>query len=122
MNLIDADELKHKVGELPLVWEYGKAVSDIYAMIEESPTVDAVPVVHGYWILDRYLWNCSVCGNSPSRNSDGSGTGYVQKEEQLWNYCPHCGAKMDEVVAENATSDGGDSDGQIRNSDIPEEP
>ena len=61
------------------------------------PTVDAAPVVHGYWI---YKWNpyfkqelpyCSVCEKvSPS----------VRKTD----YCPHCGAVMDKVANNEQTN------------------
>ena len=54
-------------------------------IVDRVKTVDAVEVVHGYWIwcgADR--WNdayaCSVCGKMTME--DG-------------NYCPNCGAKMD---------------------------
>jgi len=59
--------------------------------LSDIPAVDAVPVVHGHWI---YKWNpyfkvelpyCSVCEKaSPS----------ISKTD----YCPHCGAVMDEVT------------------------
>jgi hypothetical protein len=57
--------------------------------IEQAPTVDAEPVRHGRWIkrdiVPDYMWKycCSCC------HSDG---------ERRYNYCPHCGAKMDEGV------------------------
>ena len=62
--------------------------------INNAPTVDAVPVVHGHWIVienkenrdDYYKMECSVCGNN---------IWSVASEE--W-YCCKCGAKMDEVV------------------------
>lgn len=64
--------------------------------LDEAPTVDAVPVVHGRWIEDTYSntsydADCSVCGEKIKWN--GCMTDF--------NYCPNCGAKMD----------GGDDDG-----------
>ena len=51
--------------------------------ISEQPTVDAEPVRHGRWMHLSNTWGeCSVCGE---RNK------YLKR----WNYCPHCGAKMD---------------------------
>lgn len=45
----------------------------------ELLSIDAVPVVHGYWEIDEDgNMSCSKCGNA------GFG-----------NYCPHCGASMD---------------------------
>ncbi len=55
------------------------------------PTVDAVPVVHGRWILERepngkpYSFHCSVCDDDFHR------IGYKITSD----YCPNCGAKMD---------------------------
>jgi len=58
-------------------------------VILEAPTVDAVEVVHGQWVnpyINRYghpCHCCSVCGFKAS---------YQDK-----NYCPNCGAKMEEL-------------------------
>ena len=58
-------------------------------MVNSSPTVDAVEVVHGRWdevtdqdeiVGEMDFYKCSVCG------------------KLRWfetNYCPNCGAKMD---------------------------
>lgn len=57
-------------------------------VIDGTPTVDAVPVVHGRWIGETggYMWrqNCSIC-NGPVYN----------KMKPYYNYCPYCGALMD---------------------------
>lgn len=53
-----------------------------------EPTVDAVPVVHGRWIVKEHsapyggyhLFHCSKCDEPNARER---------------NYCPNCGAKMD---------------------------
>lgn len=63
--------------------------------IEEMPAADVKPVKHGYWIdtpLDRYKKfesKCSGCGWHGISNYDS----YVDIYE--FEYCPHCGAKMD---------------------------
>lgn len=54
---------------------------------KNAPTVDAIPVRHGEWMLCSPLYE-----DGPS--------GYVCSECKIggWektNYCPHCGAKMD---------------------------
>ena len=48
-----------------------------------------VPVFHGHWITDED-WDayCSVCGDRWGGNID----------TDLFKYCPHCGALMDESV------------------------
>lgn len=62
-------------------------------MLELIPTADVVEVRHGEWIEfeDNFfdtLYQCSVCKEE-----------FVLAEgtpsENLWNYCPNCGAKMD---------------------------
>lgn len=49
------------------------------------PLVDVAPVVHGQWVNGC---QCSVCG-------DRHGP-YNSRHKPFYNYCPHCGAKMDE--------------------------
>ena len=86
MRLIDADELmelfvdagqssnRYKLGQ---IWELN--FSEIRDVIKHAHTVDAVPVVHGYWTEES---ECSQCGK------------YVYKGDTD-NFCPHCGATMD---------------------------
>ena len=65
------------------------------AMIARFPAADVAPVVHGRWVSvagkrDRI---CSRClHNEPYKNADD--------DAEVFEFCPHCGAKMD----------GGDSD------------
>ena len=59
--------------------------------ISDMPAADVAPVVHGHWIeKEKYtfgiMYDCSLCDNRILDN------GYS------WNYCPNCGAKMDEEV------------------------
>ena len=86
-DLIDREELLHIVGQMPLAWEYGQAVSDIYDIIKNQPTIEAVPVVHGEWLLRHighgHMWECSVCHKRPDI--------YVKQDT---NFCPNCGADM----------------------------
>lgn len=78
-RLIDANEIlksEHQHYDY-MADEYYVRVRDI----ENAPTVDAEPVRHGHWEWDGdYI--CSNCGERGHRNK--------------WNYCPNCGAKMDE--------------------------
>lgn len=55
------------------------------ATVEGAPTIDAAPVVHGYWddSFDGITPFCSACHMS-HRGFD-----------RTPNYCPHCGAQMD---------------------------
>ena len=42
---IETEAVLSIVGKMPLNWEYGQAVSDIYDIIEAAPAADVVPVV-----------------------------------------------------------------------------
>lgn len=65
--------------------EYRKSV---LRTIDEQPTVDAVPVAYGEWIPNEStFYVCSVCDSEAYWDTD-----YGQ---QLFDYCPYCGAKMD---------------------------
>jgi uncharacterized paraquat-inducible protein A len=98
MRLIDADALieqlfdkreryadGHSVYEDAVYIGIGKAVISA----NMAPTVDAVEVVHGRWVLQRYYGGvrkgmvarviCSECGYPNEKT----------------NYCPQCGTKMD---------------------------
>lgn len=62
----------------------------IIETINEQPTVDAKPVVHGEWIKgDLGEWKCSVCREENCYAYDEN----LKRFTDL--YCPNCGAKMD---------------------------
>ena len=89
MRLIDADRLlqgyeDHDFIDTHVVWN--------------APTVDAVPVRHGKWVdtetfkrpwFRHHIFECSVCRNTLDMDGVNAGRGDA-------NYCPNCGAKMDE--------------------------
>lgn len=66
---------------------------NIGGQIKKLPAADVAPVVHGRWedSIDKWfemdIYTCSKCRES-----------YVLVEgtpkENLWHYCPNCGAKM----------------------------
>ena len=102
MRLIDADKLKEEIGECPENWldspEEMQAVDDwngCMNVIDCAPTIDAEIVRHGHWIEKDWFdgdiyYDCSTCGNSWV-TIEGT------PQDNGMNYCPHCGAKMDEV-------------------------
>ena len=93
-RLIDADKLSEWIADqfcedMPKHWD--RTAEAILRHINEMPTVD--PVKHGYWkIIQEYYMECSVCKTR------------IDKRDLEWamdvdaDYCPHCGAKMDEEV------------------------
>ncbi len=99
-RLIDADELmlsirttiarnKAKYANNPIISSVLDGFDElVMGKVKNSPTVDAVEVVHGHMverIVDHEcpwytIYDCSECGCSVER----------------WHrYCPNCGAKMD---------------------------
>lgn len=70
---------------------FGYDAIEILAQIEYAPTVDAVIVVHGQWETypDSAHLRCTNC----KREFE------IAKMPSTRNYCPNCGAKMDEKEA-----------------------
>ena len=100
MKIIDADKLKAhyswwKGGTREMTMDEAK--SDFDTIIDLQPTVDAEPK-HGRWITvsDGYgngVATASICECSLCKD-----TIWVYKnDKRKWNYCPNCGARMDEV-------------------------
>ena len=100
MRLIDADAL---IKRMPSVMDMQDVYLPIHLkelLIDDAPTVDAVPVRHGKWIKgsetkrikeNRYgvlfdAYYCSACESEAYWDSD-----YGQI---LFHYCPNCGARM----------------------------
>lgn len=90
-RLIDAYKVRIDRDDFDTYADYIKA----FDAINEAPTVDAVPVRHGRFIgteFDGYAdgnpvyyeWECSECGC------------IFEDDEPTYNYCPNCGARMDE--------------------------
>ena len=83
MQLVDAGFAQH-IANAELSKEEAGIVSWV---LSHTPTVDAEPVKHGRWKECGYKWRCSSCG--VLMDIDGT------PKENLLNYCPNCGAKMD---------------------------
>ena len=80
---------------------YGDAIDQVDDWMDAQPTVDAVEVVHGYWIdstsvdhlgrVVEHSIDCSVCEcvfKDDSRE-------VVKRWKERFEWCPFCGAKMD---------------------------
>ena len=98
MRLIDADSLKYRrkdYGGYDDVGEEERKRGILFLLkkdIDTAPTVATInPVKHGRWISVLHKTNriCSICeGDEPYKFAD--------KNINVFDYCPHCGAKMDE--------------------------
>lgn len=91
-ELVSREYLLDIVGKMPSAWEYGQAVSDIYNIIKDAPTIEAEPVWHGQWLNVDINWErgytiaqCSECGEKIE----------VYKAIEKIKFCPNCGTKMD---------------------------
>lgn len=101
MRLIDADALPlERYGEEVISW-YATGWNDAIDAINRAPAVDAEPVRHGKWIVQKVDANqtkfyCSECERCVLCGND-----YFMKPTKhiayFYPYC-HCGAKMDKGV------------------------
>ena len=59
--------------------------------LDECPLEE---VKHSHWVIERgeTVMHCNSCGWAFE---------YYGGLEEEWNYCPHCGAKMDEVTEDD---------------------
>lgn len=96
MRLIDADDLLERMKFFKDSGGYTNWELLAFEMVDASPTVDTER--HGHWISlypceepITNLFKCSVCGMG-YEDDDTDCQVYFE-----WDYCPHCGAKMDEV-------------------------
>lgn len=107
MRLIDADALaEHKfkgIADWPpteaISWQRGWNDA-IDTIIEAQPTVEVVldfhaqTPRHGHWVDMGDFESCSVCNGTHLKEYQ---TYYGKCLWVKMDYCPHCGAKMDEV-------------------------
>ena len=97
-RLIDAEALKNMwLKDKNTMLEHGFSIgTDILdGFIRDLDNAPTVEPKHGHWIeVQRIhetdhtaICECSLCGD----------TVWVYDGQRAWNYCPTCGAKMDEV-------------------------
>ena len=59
-----------------------------YEALQTIPSADVAPARHGYWVKEKrdvlIHWHCSACKECYYLDTPNA------------EYCPHCGAKMDE--------------------------
>ena len=90
--------VKYAVDVYKRLLEGGFDIDNAVLFLEGIPDADVAPVVHGRWLgwgkggtptYENY-GTCSICGEDAEIY-----TGHR-------NYCPNCGAKMDERMSDNA--------------------
>ena len=87
MAYVDKSKLiSHIESELIRWGESEYNALQILGDIEDFPTANVVEVKHGHWIKSGNEKKCSVCGFVYYSNNDE------------WNGCPNCLAKMDGEV------------------------
>lgn len=101
MRLIDADAMMEDIIKRfhckPYI-EVGNNCEYVHNIIDDQPTIEAVPVVHGEWIFKfdgpygRERAYCSAYGKR-------SGIGGIESNQRK-PYCPNCGADMRKGGAE----------------------
>lgn len=104
MRLIDADALKTKIQKIKAeALEHGFAPESVCGdillnFLDNAPTIEAKPVVHAHWINynDMFPCQCSNCSGFALSFDIGN----YQKEIES-DFCPHCGAQMDEEVSDD---------------------
>ena len=86
VEYIEREALKSQIAENKLMARE-PAAKRILAMIDDIPAADVAPVVHGHWIRQDESFTRFKCSNPECGIENCSG---------FENYCPNCGAKMDE--------------------------
>ena len=113
-RLIDANALLEKILSLTITvtgLRTGRGVllellakyrEGILQVVKEQPTVDAVEVVHGWWIYEEdteVRWTtkaiCSACKCVVEHNIKLSHEYGREDHVKRNKFCPNCGAKMD---------------------------
>lgn len=100
MRLIDADKLVETIVNTPsevakihtynVLTSLAERQNEILDIVENSPTIEAAPVVHGH------MEKIEPCRIAVDRQCCSRGTPMGRED----NYCPNCGAKMDGGVSD----------------------
>lgn len=104
---IDADKLKQNLADL---YDFAKwdpreihfSLFDMVGNIDGEPTADVAPVVHAHWVDHKNNYVPIDASGDVSRSAFCSNCReWLTASDEYacrGNYCPNCGAKMDEEV------------------------
>lgn len=81
------DAVNHALDRETLLFSFVRKVA--ISALKRLLAADVAPVVHGRWIHDGHHRRCDKCGTYFC-NTDREGDTIPD------NFCPHCGARMDE--------------------------
>ena len=90
---VDVEKLTQRI----MGADYIHTACEVLIEIDCMPKEDVAPVIHGHWV-DTYghsLFECSACNCEFSDNIV-----LLNHYDMFPKYCPNCGAKMDDEVAE----------------------
>lgn len=92
-RFIDSDKLIWQVQNND---KYGTITKQVFiSLLQNSETEDVAPVVHAHWIK-AFFPGSVECGLPILLDATCSRCDF--KMEELYSYCPNCGAIMDEEV------------------------
>ena len=93
-RLIDPNEFLQWVIKrfkcVPLVGSCDRDSESMKLLLSQAPTVDAVEVVHGRWVMRGGKRYCSACQQRACVTRDTDDFWYTVGTD----YCPNCGADM----------------------------
>lgn len=87
--MADYIDRKHALDLIESAATWGWSKNKMYDEMQDIPSADVAPVVHGNWIYrgEEKGYQCSVCQSFCLLNYESD---WCASE-----CCPHCGAKMD---------------------------
>lgn len=101
VRLIDANALMKNIGKIPQL--RGITYGRMKKAVEETPTVDAVPVVHGRWVKsNKHIWRKTKSGEVDEFWNEYEYHNGPGCEVCGFSFCEHCNPeKWDDETCED---------------------